>query len=70
MLEKNKPPGGLIEDLRYKFHTTGWLKFGPVGTCPDDKRSAIATLARKQDLKVKQIITRLEPIPNTPQGGY
>lgn len=41
----------------------------------DDKRSAIATLARKQNFKMKQIITRLEPredkpIPNTPQGGY
>ena len=45
------------------------------GACPDDKRSAIATLARKQNFMMKQIITRLEaredkPIPNTPQGGY
>ena len=43
--------------------------------CPDDNRIAIATLARKQNFKMKQIITRLEPredkpIPNTPQGAY
>ena len=38
------------------------------GARPDDNRIAIATLARKQNFKMKQIITRLEPREDKPHS--
>ena len=63
-----------VKPQNYEFHTTGRPKSGPV-PARMIYRIAIATLARKQNFKMKQIITRLEPredkpIPNTPQGAY
>ena len=54
-----------VKPQNYEFHTTGCPKSGPV---PARMITGPATLARKQNFKMKQIITRLEPREDKPHS--